>query len=451
MPVTINPTGNRAREVSLKKMSTRKQLLQGSCKDEYKKCERIVQSSFNHANLRDASPSNHGFVYACVEAYSKHHHLTIRPEDVWFAILSQLGVYINGNAEELRSIFVSHAGQEHLVVESTWEQFPEVIMNAMSKHMNDPDLPEWIKPDFSTTTQVDVTVACILMMGGMQQYFTYTMTECGLPSVTLLGERNDWQRLLDKIDRIKGMSEQAAEFHSLLKPVLGYFVRSFDEPEASEVLSFWNRIAHWRYMGSGSTSLSGWITVFCFWDVKGRALCGRQEESPYNPPRSPRCDIDGTVYHLVAMNQIPSGYMGVPVAVRFSTKKYRMVAGSVGIRCTSSGQPTDRSALGVGGLGSAISSTTGPEVAGLDSLQPVSGWWIYELNAVGDKEVQEGEKKRSVKKTVKKEVKVEKRKMDSEKDQEVTVKHKKKTVDRKRLLGKFIPIETALDSQHRQS
>ena len=52
--------------------------------------------------------------------------------------------------------------------------------------------------DFSTTTPDDVTVACILMMGGMQKFFSYFMFCCGLPSVTLLGERNDWQRMFNK-------------------------------------------------------------------------------------------------------------------------------------------------------------------------------------------------------------------------------------------------------------
>jgi hypothetical protein len=264
MPVTIEPTGNRATEAFCSKVTNAHHLLQSSCNDEHQKCKRIIQSSFNESNLQDISRSNNGFVYACIEAYNNHHHLTLRPEDVWFAILSQLGFYVNGNAEDLRSIFVSHKGQKELIVQGTGTidsfdhaTFPPQIMCEMAKHMNDPDLPEWIKPDFSTTTPDDVVVACILTMGGMQQYFSYTLILCGLPSVTLLGEKNDWERMFDKIDRLVGISEQAATFHSLLKPVLGYFVRSFNEPKGAEVISFWNRIVHFRNMGSGPTWLSG--------------------------------------------------------------------------------------------------------------------------------------------------------------------------------------------------
>jgi hypothetical protein len=115
MPVTIKPTENRAREASCSNI-TKADHLQASCKEEHKKSKRIIQSSFNEANLQDTSNSNNGFVYACIYAYNNHHHRIIRPEDVWFGILSQLGFYINGNAEDLRSIFVSHEGKKELVV-----------------------------------------------------------------------------------------------------------------------------------------------------------------------------------------------------------------------------------------------------------------------------------------------------------------------------------------------
>ena len=391
MPVTIKPTENRARKASINRISTGWQLLEGSCRDEYGKCERIIQSSFNHVNLRNASSSKNGFIYACINAYNQHHHLIIRPDDVWCAILSQLGLYVNGNAEELRSVFVSHKGQEALVVESTWERFPEDIMRAMEKHMNEPDLPEWIKPDFSTTTPEDVTVACILMMGAMQQFFTYCMIGCGLPSVTLLGERNDWQRMFEKIDRLVGMSEQAATFHSLLKPVLGYFVRSFDEPEAPEIMSFWNRIVHYQSQGSGPTYVSGWLTAFCFWSAQGRSLYHKG-----NVQYSAKCNLDGTLYHTVDAKDIPAGYMGVPVKdLQRPHKKYRMVAGSVGIRCTSSGRPMESIPQRMPVRRTGGSNTV--EVAGLDSMQPVSGWWIYELNDKAAGEIEKTEKKTKVK------------------------------------------------------
>lgn len=67
----------------------------------------LLESSSSHEKTHTYLESN-GFVQSTIRAYSAHHHLIIRPEDVWFAIISQLSLYINKNAEELRHRFVAH-------------------------------------------------------------------------------------------------------------------------------------------------------------------------------------------------------------------------------------------------------------------------------------------------------------------------------------------------------
>ena len=61
----------------------------------------IIQSSFQDVT-GDVLPNENGFVQSAIAAYSDHHHLRIRPDDVWLAILTQLSAYINADAEELR-------------------------------------------------------------------------------------------------------------------------------------------------------------------------------------------------------------------------------------------------------------------------------------------------------------------------------------------------------------
>lgn len=80
--------------------------------------------------------------------------------------------------------------------------------------------------------------------------------------------------------------------------------------------------------------------------------------------RNPGCCLDGTLYHRVDIDSIPSGHSSVPVKVDDDGDVYNtmMVAGSMGIRVTSSGEALD-------------DTDTGP---GLDSLQPESGWWMFE-------------------------------------------------------------------------
>ncbi|EFA86410.1 hypothetical protein PPL_00202 [Heterostelium album PN500] len=51
---------------------------------------------------------NNSFLQACYLAYSQHHNLVIRPDDIWIAIMTQFSFYLNAHAEQLRSKIVSH-------------------------------------------------------------------------------------------------------------------------------------------------------------------------------------------------------------------------------------------------------------------------------------------------------------------------------------------------------
>jgi hypothetical protein len=219
-----------------------------------------------------------GFVNGAIRAYNEHYKLVIRPEDVWFSILTQLNAYINANAEQLRHLFVSHAGQEDLQIIDlndikgnamlgvNWGKFAFKMSKMIADNIKDPSLREWILPTFTTTTKCDQAVASILMMSTMQKYFTYSISVCcGLPSVTLLGEKEDWMKLEEKLERLPTFGEETAEWYTLLKPVVRRFVRSFEEPNSEETKDFWQRIAHYSSGGSGPTYLSGmqpyWLMI----------------------------------------------------------------------------------------------------------------------------------------------------------------------------------------------
>ena len=274
----------------------------------------------------------------------------------------------------------------------------------------DPELYPWVMPDFSTTTENDQVVASVVMMGALQKYFEFGFElACGIPSVTLLGVKEDWMKLLERVEKIPNLGAEAGQFHGLLKPVLGYFVRTFDEPEGAEVKSFWSRVADKRSYGSGPNYLSGWITAFCFWDADGKLLYTLRGK-PTLGPEGPRlgapstgCDLDGTLYHCLDIKMIPPGSASVPVTVNDHGTFYQtaMVAGSMGIRVSSSGERLDESSehakMKMVKVSEKVwvperipwtaSEPTGEP--GLDSLQPEVGWIMYEK--VEENEVDEEE------------------------------------------------------------
>lgn len=56
------------------------------------------------------------FIRGAYEAWARHIHFAVRPDEVWFAILAQLNCYMGNekNAESLQPLFVEHKGQKTL-------------------------------------------------------------------------------------------------------------------------------------------------------------------------------------------------------------------------------------------------------------------------------------------------------------------------------------------------
>lgn len=279
-PVTISPAKHGANEFDLRYSgfaSNTANLLDRSCPEQYKKVKdnHILQSSFDNITVESKiQPSANGFVNAAVTAYSDHQHLEIRPDDVWLSILSQLNIYVNAHGEELRDMFVAHEGQKTLVIDAAdkyfrgegqgrtnfgvdWGKFAYKMTTLIADNIKDPTLREWILPSYSTTTQLDEAVAAMMMMSTMQKYFSYECAiTCGIPSVTLLGEKSDWEELALKAGRLVTFGDEPKQWYRLLKPVLDRFVKSFNEPDSEETKDFWQRIAHYYNGGSGPTYLS---------------------------------------------------------------------------------------------------------------------------------------------------------------------------------------------------
>ncbi|KAM7221393.1 protein of unknown function (DUF4419) domain containing protein [Rhypophila decipiens] len=331
---------------------------------------RLIQTSFGSLDRTSSTTfaSKNGFIHACIEAYNEHHNLVLRPEDIWFAILTQLSGYINAHADDLKAQLLSDpppdpSGQarQSLYIEANISS-PDFDHGAMAYQMTklmsdnlaDPSLREWILPAFSTTTKDDQAVASIIFMGTLQKYFTYSWgTRCGIPSVTLLGDVDDWieiaQRCASHLATGKFGQEPMVWYTRVLRPILGGFIESFRDPGGKDARRFWKGIVDRREPdGSGKVAYSGWITGFCYWDEEGGCLHGK-----------------GLVE--LERGQVPMGFVKVPVlllddGVGIETE---MVAGSVGIRVL----------RGEDSNGSRASGSDN----GYDTIQPQSGWFMYRV------------------------------------------------------------------------
>ncbi|KAH6915768.1 hypothetical protein BKA70DRAFT_1253724 [Coprinopsis sp. MPI-PUGE-AT-0042] len=283
----------------------------------------LLQSSFSNGDhdFSKIVPHKSGFIDTVIEAYNQHHHLILRPDDVWMAILGQLNFYVNAHSEDLRSLFVAHEGVRELELEAFGTRYT-VDFGDLAKQMTglldanvvDKELKDWILPDFSTTTENDTVISAVFMMATLKSYFHYTIRlRCGLPSVTLKGERSDWVKLYNRLEKLESFGDEPKAWVALLRPILSRFVSSFDgEPD----LDFWSKICHYQ-SSSGGCYICGWITAFAIWSYEGKwqgpSLQGGGNELPVRRGNLYRLRLDDAEYGVLNTNKIPSGICEVDV------------------------------------------------------------------------------------------------------------------------------------------
>jgi hypothetical protein len=225
-------------------------------------------------------PKRNGFVGTVISAYNEHHALIIRPDDVWIAILCQFNFFVNANAELLRANFVAHESKRELeIIADRWPSdidfgaMARQMVDLIEKNIVDPLLREWVLPAFTTTTVNDTTTSAVIMMATLKEFFAYefSLITCGIPRVTLEGEKSDWVDILGRLEKLKEYGIETIAWYHLLHPVILRFVNAFDDPVSPENVDFWTRVAH-HHGGSGMSYYSGWINAFNVFSTEGAWL-----------------------------------------------------------------------------------------------------------------------------------------------------------------------------------
>ena len=216
------------------------------------------------------------FFKTIVRAYAEHRPLVLSPDMIWVLISQGFARYVNAHPEELRDQLVNHSGKMDLVVQSdkdllsedaNWEK----MMGDFTAQINENakgDIAKAITADFSTTGITERITSQITLMETMKSYFDYVVhyIACGIPSVTLQGTPEDWQKVLEKTQQLEkyGIDKWILS----LVPILTEFVKA---SEGKPNQAFWKKMVKKgsvdKLAGGGCdfstpTALDGWILKF---------------------------------------------------------------------------------------------------------------------------------------------------------------------------------------------
>ena len=223
---------------------------------------------------------------ALYTAYAKHKSVTLSPDVIWLLISQGFARYVNAHAEQFRHRLVNHSGKKELVVITGDDLFsesvdwPMLIDNFASQidQYTKGDIANIITADFSTTGSVERVASQVTLMESVKSYFDYTvlLIVCGIPSITLNGTPEDWQRVHDKTMKLKHYGLD--KWIESLEPVLTEFERA---AEGHPNQGFWQDIVKKKRVGevrgascdgkSKPTEFDGWFLKL-FPDENGKTF-----------------------------------------------------------------------------------------------------------------------------------------------------------------------------------
>lgn len=271
------------------------------------------------------------FYNTLITAYANHKSVTLSPDMIWLLISQGFARYVNAHSEEVRHRLVDHSGKMDLIV-STDDLFsedadwPQLIGGFASQidQFTKGDIANVITADFSTTGPVERVASQVTLMESVKSYFDYIaiFIVCGIPSITLNGTPEDWQRVLEKTRKLEqyGLSEWTKD----LEPILTEFIQA---AEGHPNKGFWQDIVKKKRIDevrgpscdpkSEPTKFDGWFLKL-FPDENGKTfksttmMTGMPSERVYVDFKYKNVDGAGNVQSQSPM-ELWAGFIGTEV------------------------------------------------------------------------------------------------------------------------------------------
>jgi len=206
-----------------------------------------------------------GFLRAIHYSFDVHAPLILSPDDVWLSLAQGFAFYVNAHAEELRNHFVAHEGKKYIEIQrnsfvkgspdNDWMGGFNEFSGKIAEHIG--SSRDLLVSDYSTTTAIARAASQVVLMDAMKAYFDYgCRTCCGIPSITLEGNQDDWEHMVDRAQALAQYGCQ--DWIKIVTTVLERFVQAFKGNADPKV---WGSL-YKEGGGSGGPYVTGWVNTF---------------------------------------------------------------------------------------------------------------------------------------------------------------------------------------------
>ena len=207
---------------------------------------------------------NNGLIQTIQECYNNHRPLILTPDAIWLAICQGVSIHINEKIDSLKSLIFIKNKPNKIEIRNddleynanAWKSLISSFTDETKKYTKD-DYYSFFVSQFTTTTEVDKSAYQITLLESYKKVFQYIGDSgCGIPSITITGEKKDWQLILSKLDMLDKLG--LSNWGNNLKPIITEFINVFDGKVNKD---FWKSI----YKDASEYNafyLSGWIIKF---------------------------------------------------------------------------------------------------------------------------------------------------------------------------------------------
>ena len=246
--------------------------------DEIASQSKIIANSFGDRQIVGKYGYNPFFFGLC-EAYANHRPVVLSPDVIWILISQGFANHINSNSRHFRNQIVDFDDRKELEIEvvgepekTDWYNVFESFYSGLSQDVKD-NLAETLLCDFSTSTKVDRLVSQATIMETVESYYDFIVIYlvCGIPSITLEGTVEDWERVKEKTLALE--KYDLGWWTDRLVPILDEFIAA---SKGNADIAFWKEMVHITKPGTCGDSrvIDGWITDLYPYDRDGKRMNG---------------------------------------------------------------------------------------------------------------------------------------------------------------------------------
>lgn len=219
------------------------------------------------------------FFFGLCEAYANHRPVVLSPDVIWVLISQGFANHINSNSGQFRNQIVDFDDRKELKIEvgsepekTDWYNVFESFYSRLSHDVKD-NLAETLLCDFSTSTSVERLVSQATIMETVESYYDFIVIYivCGIPSITLEGTVEDWERVKEKTLALE--KYDLGWWTDRLVPILDEFIAA---SKGNANIAFWKEMVHITEPGSCGNPrvIDGWITDLYPYDCDGKRMNG---------------------------------------------------------------------------------------------------------------------------------------------------------------------------------